>query len=160
MTHPIVDQIRFARAEFVRGLEGISEAEAVVRVGPANSIGWTIGHLAWQEQRYWLQRPELDEEYCFGCPPSTPALATSWNRWLAVTTACDPHLDTITEETLATDPMYQGTQVGTTFGSMALRVIYHYWYHLGECMGIRQALGHTGLAEFVGDIDTEAPYRR
>ena len=28
-------------------------------------------------------------------------------------------------------------------------------------MGIRQALGHTGLPDFVGDIDPpQAPYRR
>jgi hypothetical protein len=26
-------------------------------------------------------------------------------------------------------------------------------------MGIRQALGHTDLPDFVGDIDGEAPYR-
>jgi len=29
----------------------------------------------------------------------------------------------------------------------------------GEDMAIRQSLGHTGLPEFVGDIDGEAPYR-
>jgi hypothetical protein len=38
-------------------------------------------------------------------------------------------------------------------------VIYHYWYHLGESLGLRQALGHTGLPDFVGNIDTRAPYR-
>lgn len=38
-------------------------------------------------------------------------------------------------------------------------MIYHYWYHAGENMGIRQALGHTGLQDFVGDIDIEAPYQ-
>ncbi len=44
-------------------------------------------------------------------------------------------------------------------GSLLLRVIYHYWYHTGENLAIRQALGHTDLPEFVGDIDSEAPYR-
>ena len=23
-----------------------------------NSIGWIVGHLAWQEQRYWLTRAQ------------------------------------------------------------------------------------------------------
>ncbi len=167
MTHPIVDQVRFARSEFTRGLSDLTEEAAATRVGPANSISWTIGHLAWQEQRYWLQRlngttliPELDVEYCFGCPPSSPPLATSWDRWRVITEASDPHLDDITEATLAVDPVVDGSPTGTTFGSMALRVIYHYWYHLGEAMGIRQALGHTGLAEYVGAIDEQAPYRR
>jgi hypothetical protein len=39
------------------------------------------------------------------------------------------------------------------------RVIYHYWYHTGENMAIRQMLGHTRLPEFVGNIDSQAPYR-
>ena len=40
------------------------------------------------------------------------------------------------------------------------RVIYHYWYHTGENLAIRQLLGHTDLPEFVGNIDDEAPYRK
>ncbi|MGQ0847748.1 MAG: hypothetical protein ACT4OP_01265 [Actinomycetota bacterium] len=39
------------------------------------------------------------------------------------------------------------------------RTIYHYWYHTGENMAIRQQLGHIDLPEFVGDIDGRAPYR-
>lgn len=42
---------------------------------------------------------------------------------------------------------------------LLLRATYHYWYHNGENMGVRQALGHTGLPDFVGDIDGKAPYR-
>ena len=39
------------------------------------------------------------------------------------------------------------------------RVIYHYWYHTGENMAIRQMLGHSDLVNFVGNLDDEAPYR-
>ena len=46
-----------------------------------------------------------------------------------------------------------------SFGSLLLRMIYHYWYHTGESLAIRQMLGHADLPEFVGDIDGEAPYR-
>ena len=49
--------------------------------------------------------------------------------------------------------------VGVLRGSLLQRTIYHYWYHTGENAAIRQNLGHTGLPDFVGDIDTEAPYR-
>jgi len=38
-------------------------------------------------------------------------------------------------------------------------VIYHYWYHTGDYMAIRQLLGHGRLPVFVGDIDGKAPYR-
>jgi hypothetical protein len=40
------------------------------------------------------------------------------------------------------------------------RVIYHYRYHLGENLAIRQQLGHRRLPQFVGAIDDEAPYRQ
>jgi hypothetical protein len=36
---------------------------------------------------------------------------------------------------------------------------YHYWYHLGEALAVRQMLGHRDLPDFVGDIDSQAPYR-
>jgi hypothetical protein len=42
---------------------------------------------------------------------------------------------------------------------MPYPLIDHYWYHIGESMAIRQLLGHTGLPDFVGDIDGAAPYR-
>jgi len=56
MVHPLVEQLRFTRSEFQRALEGLGDEDAVKRVGPANCIAWNIGHLAWQEQRYWLLR--------------------------------------------------------------------------------------------------------
>jgi hypothetical protein len=80
MPHPLVLQLRFTRSEFLRGLDGLSPADAVQRVGRLNSISWNVGHLAWHEQRYWFYRlqdgqlpwPELQEKFCYGCPPPTP----------------------------------------------------------------------------------------
>ena len=46
-----------------------------------------------------------------------------------------------------------------TWGSVLQRVIYHYWYHTGESLAIRQMLGQTDLPQFVGDLDSQAPYR-
>jgi hypothetical protein len=42
MTHLLVSQLRFARAEFLRGLEGLTAEEGLRRFEPMNSIGWTI----------------------------------------------------------------------------------------------------------------------
>jgi hypothetical protein len=56
MTHPLVEQLRFTRSEFARGLVGLSQDDAMKRIQPMNAISWMIGHLAWQEQRYWLTR--------------------------------------------------------------------------------------------------------
>jgi hypothetical protein len=44
-------------------------------------------------------------------------------------------------------------------GTLLLRNIYHYWFHLGEAHAIRQLLGHTDLPEFVGDM-TNVYYQR
>jgi hypothetical protein len=166
MTHPLIDQLRFTRSEFRRGLEGLSEEDATRRVLPANSISWNVGHLAWQEQRYWLQgaqgqlpRPDVNDQFRYGAPASTPALADTLAAWEEITAASEPWLDEVTTGTLEAHVMRDGKPTEWIFGSLLLRLIYHYWYHTGENMGLRQAMGHTGLPDFVGEIDTEAPYR-
>lgn len=166
MPHPLVEQLRFARSEFKRGLEGLSDEDAVKRVLPMNCISWNIGHLACQEQRFWLYRgqgrvllPELNEQFAYGAPASTPALADARAAWEEITAASDPWLDMVTTTKLQEQVIVDGVPSQYIFGSLLLRTTYHYWYHTGENMGIRQALGHTGLPDFVGHIDTEAPYR-
>ena len=54
MPHPLVIQLRFARSELVRCLEGVSDEDARRRIQPMNCISWIIGHLADQENRYWV----------------------------------------------------------------------------------------------------------
>jgi hypothetical protein len=166
MPHPLVAQLRFTRSEFRRALEGISDADARRRFLPMNCISWNIGHLAWQEQRYWLFHgqgqmllPDVNAMFSYGAPATTPPLAEAWEAWHTITQAVDPWLDTLTTEQLQRPNMFNGIPVPLQFGSLLQRVLYHYWYHNGENMAIRQMLGHTDLPEFVGDIDTEAPYR-
>ena len=73
--------------------------------------------------------------------------------------AADPWLDTLTTEKLQERVIMNGQPSDILFGSMLQRTMYHYWYHTGENMAIRQMLGHTELPQFVGNIDDEAPYR-
>lgn len=168
MPHPLVLQLRFARSEFKRALEGVTDAEARRRIHPMNCISWNIGHLAWQEQRYWLWRgqdrvllPVLNEQFASGGPPCTPPLEETWVLWRQVTETADPWLDTLTTEKLqAPHEVKVGDEVVVlTFGTLMLRTTYHYWYHTGESVAIRQMLGHTNLPDFVGNIDDEAPYQ-
>ncbi|MDP9181114.1 MAG: DinB family protein [Chloroflexota bacterium] len=165
MVHPLVEQLRFTRSEFQRALEGLSDEDAVKRVGPANCIAWNIGHLAWQEQRYWLirgqdrmLRPDVNEQFAYGAAASTPPLAGAWAAWREITSASDAFLDELTTEKLQSSTA-RSKPLPTSWGNLLQRTIYHYWYHAGENMGIRQALGHSGLQDFVGDIDGRAPYR-
>jgi len=77
----------------------------------------------------------------------------------AITEASDPWLDAVTTEMLQSNVTSDGKPSEYIYGSLLQRMIYHYWYHTGENAAIRQNLGHTALPEFVGDIDSEAPYR-
>lgn len=163
MPHPLIEQLRFTRSELVRGLEGLNDEDARRRFLPMNCISWNIGHLTWHEQSCWLWSgqgqmllPEINKLFTSGAPSSTPALDEMWSAWQTITRAVDPWLDTLTtaklQELVREDP-------GIIYGSLLQRMIYHYWYHIGENMAIRQSLGHTNLPQFVGNIDEKAPYR-
>lgn len=166
MSHPLVDQFRFTRSEWMRGLEGLTEEDGACHFGPMNCISWTVGHLAWHEQRTFLQRPQnivlfpkLNEVFAYGAPMSTPSLKEMLETWQTVTKSADPYLDSLTTDSLLTDLLLNGEPVGQSRGSALRRITYHYWYHIGEIQAIRQMLGHKDLPEYVGNIETEAPYR-
>jgi len=166
MTHALVDQFRFTRSEWLRGLEGVTEEDGARHFGQMNCISWIVGHLTWHEQRSFLQRPQniilfpsLNETFRYGAPMSTPSLKEMLETWQAVTKAADPYLDTLTTEILLTDLLLNGEPVGQTRGTVLRRITYHYWYHLGEILSIRQMIGGKDLPDFVGEIDVEAPYR-
>jgi uncharacterized damage-inducible protein DinB len=165
-THPLVLQLRFTRSEFMRGIKGVDDADARKRIAPMNSISWNVGHLAMQEQRYFLYRaqglvpfPDIAKEFATGAPASTPPLERVMEAWDAITAAADPWLDAQTSRSLLKHAVSRGKPTPYVFGNLLQRVIYHYWYHNGENQAIRQQLGHAGLPQFVGDIDGRAPYR-
>lgn len=162
MPHPLVQQLRFARSEFVRGFEGVTEDEGFKRFLPINSLGWMVAHLASQEQRYWLLRaqgrtllPEIDEIAGYGRPASTPSITAMWDAWRTVIAEVDPWLDEQTTGSLQTYIVVDGQPHDESIGTMIRRVTYHYFFHTGEAQAVRQLLGHTDLPEFVGDVEPE-----
>jgi hypothetical protein len=166
MTHPLIDQLRFTRSEFMRGVKGIPDEDARKRLLPMNCISWNIGHLAWQEQRYFLGFglgkilfPDIEKEFAYGAPASTPPLKEVLSAWKAITSAADPWLDTLTPAKMQEHPIVNGKPIARINGNLLQRTIYHYWYHTGENLAIRQQLGHKRLPQFVGNIDDKAPYR-
>ncbi len=163
--HPLVSQLKFTRDEFKRALRGLSEEDAVKRLLPMNCISWNVGHLAWQEQRYFLYfgqglmpYPEVQEAFAYGVSASTPSLREVLNYWRKITKAADPWLEHLTSEKLLEQVMKDGKPLQRIFGNLLQRTIYHYWYHTGENVAIRQMLGHPNLPDFVGNIDRQAPY--
>jgi hypothetical protein len=163
--HPLVVQLRFARSEFVRCLEGVSEEDAVRRVLPMNCISWSVGHLANQEQRYWvmipggnLLVPDLNDRVGFGKPASTPPLSEMWAAWRAITHAADAYLDSLTVASMQEYFVWREKKLDENIGTLLLRNIYHYWFHTGEAHAVRQVLGHPDLPQFVGALNQRAPY--
>ncbi len=179
MPHPLVTQLRFARSEFARCLEGISDEDARHRIMPMNCISWMVGHMASQEQYYFVffpkgevPHPQLNKLVGFGQPATTPSSSDMWQVWHEITAAADTYLDTLTAEQLpthleqsisafeaslfgtATKKMLAQSSVrsGESVGTRILRVTFHYFFHTGEAHAVRQQLGHPDLPYFVGDM--------
>ena len=159
LIHPLVTQLRFARSELVRCLEGVSAEDAQRRPLPMNCISWMVGHMASHEHRCWVMAaqgrtllPGLDDLVGYGKPASTPPLEDMWAAWHTITQAADEYLDTLTAERLQQHLQWEGEPVEENIGTMLLRNIYHYWFHTGEAHAVRQMLGHVNLPDFVGDL--------
>jgi len=159
MSHPLVTQLHFARREFERCLAGVSEADAVHRLQPMNSISWIVGHLANQEHAYWVIMAQgrqvvagLNDLVGYGKPATTPPLAEMWATWRTVTAAADEYLAALSDDKLSTYFEWQGQRRAEDVGTLLLRNIYHYWFHTGEAHAIRQMLGHPDLPQFVGNM--------
>ncbi|MGH2406950.1 MAG: DinB family protein [Candidatus Limnocylindrales bacterium] len=166
MAHPRVEQLHFARSEWRRCLRGLRADDAVKRLEPMNSISWMIGHLAWHERLIWLERarglrvePVLDR-VATGLPASTPPLATMLAAWKHMVELADPFMDALTTADLERALAHDLRPSAPTAGTQLQRITYHYWSHIGEASAVRQMLGHQRLAQFVGDIDRQAPFRR
>jgi hypothetical protein len=154
--HPLVVQLRFTRREWLRGLRTVTAEDAARRIGRINPIAWMIGHLAWQEQLYWLERaqgiapvPEV-KRFGYGKPLSVPSLDEARAWWRAVTTATDPYLDSLAGPALTR--VWTRERSGETPGTKLHRTTYHYWFHLGESQAVRQMLGGARLPDFVGSF--------
>lgn len=165
MTTALVDQLRFTRSEWQRGLAGVSDEDARRRIEPMNCLSWMIGHLAWHERLVWLERgqgrvvePVLDA-VANGAPASTPSLAAMWDAWDRIVSVSDALLDALTPDGLLRPLPFDDRADRPTAGTELLHVIYHYWGHIGEASAVRQMLGHAGPPEFVGDIDRLAPFQ-
>jgi hypothetical protein len=142
----------FALAEFERGLQGLTEEEAAVRMKKAdgssmNAIAWTVAHIA----GHWLNRPEHLRRYSWGSDDPTPpslADAIAWlregrafaERWLPG--ADDALLQRVPED---------GSTGGENIGTAVLRATLHTWFHTGEINAVRQMLGHAEIP-YVGKM--------
>jgi hypothetical protein len=141
---------RFALSEFARGLEGLIDEEARVRLKKAdgtemNAITWTVSHIA----GHWLWRPRRLDRYSFGSNDPTPPSLDEARAVLAEAIAFqETWLKSLTPEKLASKPPgFAGESIGTGI----MRAALHTWFHTGEINAVRQLLGHAEIP-YVGEM--------
>ncbi len=163
MPVPLVNQLMFARSEFARSLDGVSATDAVSRLEPFNCLSWILGHLASQEQTYWVLiaqgkslYPDLHRIVGTGSPASTPPFEEMWTTWREVTAAANTFLQALTLADLTRHMEWKGQPRPESIGTMLERNLYHYWIHLGEILTIRSAMGHQNIPNFIGDMTAAA----
>lgn len=166
MPHPLVRQLRFTRGEFTRVLQHVSDEDADQRVDGLNSLAWSVGHMAWQEQKHFLHYgqgsmpfPDVDRAFRSGAPATTPPMAEVRPMWDAITRQADPWLDTLSVADMgARYTKRDGSPGGRVVGDLVQRVTYHYWLHIGQNLAVRKLLGHERIPQFVGDLEGRAGY--
>ena len=124
------------------------------RLAGLNSVSWIVGHLAAQEQGMWLLArglPALADlsDWRTGAPATAPAFGTVFPLWEQVTEATEGWLDTLGEDDLRQH--FSGSRFYEieNVGSLLMRVIGHYYLHIGQITTIRKILGYP-VPGFVG----------
>lgn len=159
MLHPLVQQLHFTRKKWLLAFQDVTTEDALKRFEPMNCLSWMIGHLAFHEQLFWCiwgqnETLILDlANYGWGQPASTPALEEMWLAWHSVTQKADTFLRTINNDNITHPLDREGNPTNEPIGTLLHRMIYHYWFHIGESQAVRQLLGHNNLSNFVGNIE-------
>ena len=154
MSHHLVRYTQHVRREFERVLEDVSEADCEKRVAGMNSIAWITGHLAGQEQSYWLESQGTDiiadlTAVRNGADLSQPSFSEMYRHWKTITEASNPYLEQLSDEDLRTHFSGRRFFEIENIGSLMTRVIGHYYFHIGQISAIRKILGYD-VPSFVG----------
>ncbi|HKI58986.1 MAG TPA: DinB family protein [Trueperaceae bacterium] len=152
--HHLVRYLQHVRRELRRALEGMSVADLERRVGNLNSVAWIVGHLAWQEQSYFLTSRGQPAVAAFvgygrGEPDPDAAFEPLFAAWERITTAADDWLDGLDEGALRGHVQGRRLFEVENVGSLLTRVIGHYYLHIGQITAIRKLLGYP-VPGFVG----------
>ena len=160
--HHLVRYLQYVRRELRRAVDGMEVADLERRVGGINSVAWIVGHLAWQEQGYWLvsrgRRP-LVELQAYGRTPPTepPRFEPLFGAWARVTAAADPWLESLTEPQLREHLEGRSLFERENIGTLLTRTSGHYYLHIGQITAVRKLLDYP-VPGFVGS-QAGAEYR-
>jgi uncharacterized damage-inducible protein DinB len=153
--HHLVRSVQNVRRELRRAVEGMSVPDLERRVAGMNSVAWVVGHLAWQEQSYWLTSRGAPPASTFvdgfgrSVPDPMPPFEALWEAWEQVASRSDPWLESL--DAAALRGHIQGRRLfeAENLGSLCMRVIGHYYLHIGQITALRRWLGYP-VPAFVG----------
>lgn len=160
--HHLVRYLQHARRELRRAVDGMALPDLERHVGGINSVAWMVGHLAWQEQAYWLTsrgEPALADldAYGRGRPDATSEFDALFAVWVRVTAAADGWLtrlgDADVRSHLRGRRLFEQENVGT----LLTRTSSHYYLHIGQITAVRRLLDDR-VPAFVGS-QAGAEYR-
>lgn len=160
--HHLVRYLQHARRELRRAVDGMSVADLERRVGGINSVAWMVGHLAWQEQAYWLTsrgEPVLADLDAFGRgrPETPPAFDPLFTVWARVTAAADGWLAGLVDDELRSHLQGRRLFEQENIGTLLTRTSSHYYLHIGQITAVRRLLDDR-VPPFVG-TQSGAEYR-
>lgn len=160
--HHLVRYLQHARRELRRAVDGMAVPDLERRVGGINSVAWMVGHLAWQEQAYWLTsrgEPALADLDAFGRgrPDAAPRFEALFAVWERVTVAADGWLEGLDEVDLRSHLQGRRLFELENIGTLLTRTSSHYYLHIGQITAVRRLLDDR-VPSFVGP-QTGAEYR-
>jgi len=160
--HHLVRYLQHARRELRRAVDGMTAADLERRVGGINSVAWMVGHLAAQEQGYWLtsrgepQLADLDA-YRRGRPDTPPAFEGLFAAWESITAAADGWLVGLSAQDLRSHLPGRRLFEQENIGTLLTRTSGHYYLHIGQITAVRRLLD-ASVPPFVGSQEG-AEYR-
>jgi hypothetical protein len=162
VAHHLVRYLQHARRELRRAVDGMTVPDLERRVGGINSVAWMVGHLAAQEQRFWLTsrgEPELADldAYGRGRPDAPPAFEALFAAWERITVAADGWLVGLSGQDLLTHLPGRQLFEQENIGTLLTRTSGHYYLHIGQITAVRRLLDDP-VPSFVGS-QAGAEYR-
>lgn len=152
--HHLVRYVQHVRRELRRAISGMTVTDLERRLGNLNSVAWIVGHLAWQEQSYFLTsrgQPSVAELEGYGHGEADPDVAFPplFAAWESVTIAADAWLNGLDDAALRQHVEGSRLFEVENIGSLLTRVIGHYYLHIGQITAVRKMLGYS-VPGFVG----------
>jgi hypothetical protein len=144
---------------------GLTESDAVRRIGSASPISWSVAHLAnqldsWVNVLFQGREPHPfigQEAFRYGAAGEPAPWAQVQEVVSEVRQVARPYLEGATEGDLAREVPYTGTMRQLQGREVSLRyalvrIALHHYFHIGEIASARTSVGHQ-VGDYPGVLE-------